>query len=94
MQSSWSRATPSPTKQCLQICPICAPLRSVACRSYPRFLANQGDSGSELIVPILLGGRAGGTLDMERDRTGYRQPTAQTAAGCGRAPANSLYFSG
>ena len=36
----------------------------------PRFLANQEDSGSELIVPILVGGRVVGTLDVESDRTG------------------------
>jgi putative methionine-R-sulfoxide reductase with GAF domain/GNAT superfamily N-acetyltransferase len=36
----------------------------------PRYLANQEDSGSELIVPVLAGGRAAGTLDVESDRTG------------------------
>jgi putative methionine-R-sulfoxide reductase with GAF domain len=36
----------------------------------PRYLANQEDSGSELIVPILAGARVAGTLDVESDRTG------------------------
>jgi GAF domain-containing protein len=36
----------------------------------PRYLANQEDSGSELIVPILADGRVVGTLDVESDRTG------------------------
>jgi L-methionine (R)-S-oxide reductase len=36
----------------------------------PRYLANQDDSGSELIVPILVGGRVAGTLDVESDRSG------------------------
>ena len=36
----------------------------------PRYLANQEDSGSELIVPILADGRVAGTLDVESDRTG------------------------
>jgi putative methionine-R-sulfoxide reductase with GAF domain len=35
-----------------------------------RYLANQGDSGSELIVPILADGRVTGTLDVESDRIG------------------------
>jgi GAF domain-containing protein len=36
----------------------------------PRYLANQQDSGSELIVPILADGRVVGTLDVESDRRG------------------------
>ena len=36
----------------------------------PRYLANQEDSGSELIVPILADGRGTGTLDVESDSTG------------------------
>jgi putative methionine-R-sulfoxide reductase with GAF domain len=36
----------------------------------PRYLADQEDSGSELIVPILADGRVAGTLDVESDRTG------------------------
>ncbi len=39
-------------------------------RRDPRYLANQNDSGSEVIVPILDGGRVAGTLDVESDRTG------------------------
>jgi GAF domain-containing protein len=36
----------------------------------PRYLANQEDSGSELIVPVLADGRVAGTLDVESDCTG------------------------
>ena len=36
----------------------------------PGYLANQEDSGSELIVPILADGRVAGTLDVESDRRG------------------------
>jgi putative acetyltransferase len=37
----------------------------------PRYLANQDDSGSELIVPVRDGsGRVVGTLDVESDQTG------------------------
>jgi L-methionine (R)-S-oxide reductase len=36
----------------------------------PRYLANQKDSGSELIVPIWADGRVVGTLDAESNRTG------------------------
>jgi len=36
----------------------------------PRYLANQEDSGSELIVPVMADGRAAGTLDVESDRAG------------------------
>jgi L-methionine (R)-S-oxide reductase len=36
----------------------------------PRYLANQDDSGSELIVPIVADGRVAGTLDVESDRVG------------------------
>jgi L-methionine (R)-S-oxide reductase len=35
-----------------------------------RYLANQADSGSELIVPVLADGHVIGTLDVESDRTG------------------------
>jgi L-methionine (R)-S-oxide reductase len=36
----------------------------------PRYLTNQDDSGSELIVPILVEGRVVGTLDVESDELG------------------------
>jgi L-methionine (R)-S-oxide reductase len=36
----------------------------------PRYLANQDDSGSELIVPVLAEGQVVGTLDVESERTG------------------------
>jgi putative methionine-R-sulfoxide reductase with GAF domain len=36
----------------------------------PRYLANQADSGSELIVPIIRDGRVVGTLDVEDDCPG------------------------
>lgn len=36
----------------------------------PRYLANQEDSGSELILPVLVGGRVAGTLDIESDVVG------------------------
>jgi putative methionine-R-sulfoxide reductase with GAF domain len=36
----------------------------------PRYLANQDDSGSELIVPVLAEGQVAGTLDVESERTG------------------------
>jgi L-methionine (R)-S-oxide reductase len=36
----------------------------------PRYLANQDDSGSELIVPVVADGEVIGTLDVESDRTG------------------------
>jgi putative methionine-R-sulfoxide reductase with GAF domain len=36
----------------------------------PRYLANQADSGSELIVPVLAGSHVIGTLDVESDHTG------------------------
>jgi putative methionine-R-sulfoxide reductase with GAF domain len=36
----------------------------------PRYLANQEDSGSELIVPILATGRVAGTLDVEATAPG------------------------
>ena len=36
----------------------------------PRYLTNQDDSGSELIVPIVLDGRVVGTLDVESDAPG------------------------
>jgi L-methionine (R)-S-oxide reductase len=35
--------------------------------SDPRYLTNQPTTGSELIVPILLGGEVVGTLDVEED---------------------------
>ena len=34
----------------------------------PRYLTNQDDSGSELIVPVLKRGRVVGTLDVEDER--------------------------
>jgi L-methionine (R)-S-oxide reductase len=36
----------------------------------PRYLTNQDDSGSELIVPILVEERVVGTLDVESDEVG------------------------
>jgi len=36
----------------------------------PRYLTNQGDSGSELIVPVVADGRVVGTLDVESDQVG------------------------
>ncbi len=36
----------------------------------PRYLANQEDSGSELIIPVVLGGHTVGTLDIESDQIG------------------------
>jgi L-methionine (R)-S-oxide reductase len=36
--------------------------------SDPRYLSNQDDSGSELIVPVVVGDRVVGTLDVESDR--------------------------
>lgn len=36
----------------------------------PRYLSNQSDSGSELIVPVVVADRVVGTLDLERDVIG------------------------
>ena len=36
----------------------------------PRYLANQDDSGSELIVPVVRAGRVVGTLDVESNELG------------------------
>jgi GAF domain-containing protein len=36
----------------------------------PRYLANQDDSGSELIVPVIRDGHVVGTLDVESDEVG------------------------
>jgi putative methionine-R-sulfoxide reductase with GAF domain len=36
----------------------------------PRYLTNQDDSGSELIVPIMMAASVVGTLDVESDVTG------------------------
>jgi GAF domain-containing protein len=36
----------------------------------PRYLSNQADSGSELILPVLHQGRVVGTLDVESDEVG------------------------
>jgi putative methionine-R-sulfoxide reductase with GAF domain len=36
----------------------------------PRYLTNQDDSGSELIVPVCDGVRVVGTLDVESDHVG------------------------
>src|SRR5215475_10202347 len=36
----------------------------------PRYLTNQGDTGSELIVPVLVAGAVVGTLDVESDARG------------------------
>lgn len=42
----------------------------------PRYLTNQDDSGSELIVPTLVDGRVVGTLDVESGRPGGFDGTA------------------
>ena len=34
----------------------------------PRYLTNLGDTGSELIVPVLVDGEVRGTIDVESDR--------------------------
>ena len=36
----------------------------------PRYLTNQDDSGSDLIVPVVASGRVIGTLDVESDAVG------------------------
>jgi GAF domain-containing protein len=36
----------------------------------PRYLANQEDSGSELILPVIRDGQSVGTLDIESDEIG------------------------
>jgi L-methionine (R)-S-oxide reductase len=36
----------------------------------PRYLSNQADTGSELIVPVVVANRVLGTLDIERDVVG------------------------
>jgi putative methionine-R-sulfoxide reductase with GAF domain len=48
----------------------CSPALSNDVSRDPRYLANQEDSGSELILPVLAGRCAVGTLDVESDRTG------------------------
>lgn len=35
----------------------------------PRYLTNQGDSGSKFIVPVKIAGQVVGTLDIESART-------------------------
>lgn len=44
----------------------------------PRYLANQADSGSELIIPVVVGGRTVGTLDVESDQIGAFEGTSIT----------------
>jgi GAF domain-containing protein len=39
-------------------------------RRDPRYLTNQDDSGSELIVPVMAADQVVGTLDVESDATG------------------------
>jgi GAF domain-containing protein len=36
----------------------------------PRYLATLGNTGSEMIVPVMKDGRAVGTIDIESERTG------------------------
>jgi putative methionine-R-sulfoxide reductase with GAF domain len=36
----------------------------------PRYLANQDDSGSELILPVLRDGKVVGTVDIESNEVG------------------------
>ena len=45
-----------------------APSNDVA--NDPRYLANQDDSGSELILPVIRDGEVVGTLDVESDQLG------------------------
>ena len=47
-----------------------APALSNDVTNDPRYLANQDDSGSELIIPVVHDGRVVGTLDVESDEAG------------------------
>jgi GAF domain-containing protein len=47
-----------------------APALSNDVANDPRYLANQDDSGSELIVPVVRDGQVLGTLDAESDEVG------------------------
>jgi len=47
-----------------------APALSNDVANDPRYLANQDDSGSELIIPVVRGGQVVGTLDIESDEVG------------------------
>lgn len=51
----------------------------------PRYLANQDDSGSELILPVVHGGQVVGTLDVESDEIGaFDGPSIAELEGCAR----------
>jgi GAF domain-containing protein len=60
-------ATRGLTSHAIQACAVA--VRNDVKRD-PRYLTNQDDSGSELIVPVLDGHRVIGTLDVESDRVG------------------------
>jgi L-methionine (R)-S-oxide reductase len=47
-----------------------APALSNDVANDPRYLANQDDSGSELILPVIQQGHTVGTLDVESDKVG------------------------
>lgn len=47
-----------------------APALSNDVANDPRYLANQDDSGSELILPVIRDGQVVGTLDVESDEVG------------------------
>jgi putative methionine-R-sulfoxide reductase with GAF domain len=47
-----------------------APALSNDVANDPRYLANQDDSGSELIVPVMREGHVVGTVDVESDKVG------------------------
>ena len=67
--------------------------RSAATCNDPRYLANQDDSGSELIVPVVRAGRVVGTLDVESNELGafgsatiaHHQRCAEALKAVGRA---------
>jgi L-methionine (R)-S-oxide reductase len=51
----------------------------------PRYLANQEDTGSELILPVVLAGRVVGTLDIENDEVGaFDGPSIADSESCAR----------
>ena len=55
-----------------------APALSNDVASDPRYLANQDDSGSELILPVVRDGQVVGTLDVESDEVGAFDGTSIT----------------
>lgn len=56
-----------------------APALSNDVANDPRYLQNQDDSGSELIVPIIREGNVVGTLDVESDAIGALNGTSIVA---------------